>query len=409
MKSIVKVILEHKKRGKFMKIKKVVLIIIDGFGVGALPDANSYGDENSNTLFNIFKHVPNLTLSNLESLGLGKIIKVPGLNNRFKALGSYGKMQEKSPGKDTITGHWEISGIILNSPFPTYPNGFPAEIITTFERRIGKKVLGNKAASGTEIIKELGEKHISTGYPIVYTSADSVFQIAAHEDVISIQELYNYCLIAREILQGTHGVGRVIARPFIGKPGNFKRTANRRDYSLPPPEVTMLDLIKEKGFDVTGIGKINDIFAGQGLTKSIPTNNNADGINKTINTIKDQENGLIFTNLIDFDQLYGHRNDVEGYATELQYFDDNLSLIIDSLDEKDILVISSDHGCDPTTPSTDHSREYVPVIFYGHPLKKDIDLGTRSTFADLGTTITELLGCKGSLYGKSMVDLLMRR
>jgi phosphopentomutase len=317
-------------------------------------------------------------------------------------------MKEMSAGKDTTTGHWEMMGIILDKPFPVYRDGFPEEIIKLFEESIGRKVLGNKVASGTKIIEELGKKHMETGFPIVYTSADSVFQIAAHEDVIPINKLYEYCKIARKILKEEHAVGRVIARPFIGQPGNFKRTANRHDFSLEPIHETVLDLIIKKGLIVTGIGKINDIFAGRGISESIHTENNMDGIDKTIEKTKKQKKGLIFTNLVDYDQLYGHRNDPCGYARAIEQFDGRLPEIIDALGEKDILIISADHGCDPTTESTDHSREYVPIIFYGKMIKENVNLGIRETFSDLGATISELLDIEKPQYGTSMTAELLK-
>ncbi|MDK2984676.1 MAG: phosphopentomutase [Clostridia bacterium] len=392
-----------------MDVKKVVLIILDSLGVGALPDADKYGDEGSNTLLHVAQAVGGLNIPNLEKLGLGKIIEVPNLKKDIAARGAFGKMKEQSAGKDTTTGHWEIMGIIMDKPFPTYPNGFPDEVIQPFEKRIGKKVLGNKVASGTKIIEELGKIHIETGRPIVYTSADSVFQIAAHEEVIPVEKLYEYCEIAREILKGPHAVGRVIARPFVGEPGNFKRTANRHDFSLSPIKTTVLDLIKKKKLSVTGIGKIGDIFAKRGLTEIIHTKNNMDGVDKTIVTMKKQQQGLIFTNLVDYDQRYGHRNDPEGYAKAIKDFDERLPEIIESLHDNDVLIISADHGCDPTTDSTDHSREYVPLMIYGNPIKSDVDVGVRETFADLGATIADLLKCEYPASGTSMVEQILRR
>jgi phosphopentomutase len=392
-----------------MDVKKVVLIILDSLGVGALPDADKYGDEGSNTLLHVAQAVGGLNIPNLEKLGLGKIIEVPNLKKDIAARGAFGKMKEQSAGKDTTTGHWEIMGIIMDKPFPTYPNGFPDEVIQPFEKRIGKKVLGNKVASGTKIIEELGKIHIETGRPIVYTSADSVFQIAAHEEVIPVEKLYEYCEIAREILKGPHAVGRVIARPFVGEPGNFKRTANRHDFSLSPIKTTVLDLIKKKKLSVTGIGKIGDIFAKRGLTEIIHTKNNMDGVDKTIVTMKKKQQGLIFTNLVDYDQRYGHRNDPEGYAKAIKDFDERLPEIIESLHDNDVLIISADHGCDPTTDSTDHSREYVPLMIYGNPIKSDVDVGVRETFADLGATIADLLKCEYPASGTSMVEQILRR
>ncbi|ABB15249.1 phosphopentomutase [Carboxydothermus hydrogenoformans] len=373
-------------------MKRVVLIVLDSVGIGELPDAHLYGDEGSNTLANTAKKVGGFELPNLEKLGLGKIHPILGLKGDIKALGAYGKMGEKSPGKDTTTGHWEICGLILEKPFPVYPNGFPEDLIKRFEEAIGRKTLGNKPASGTAIIEELGEEHMRTGYPIVYTSADSVFQIAAHEEVIPLEELYKMCKIARGLLTGEHAVGRVIARPFTGTPGNFKRTANRHDYSLEPTGKTVLDKLVEQGYEVLGVGKIYDIFAGRGLTWHESTKNNEDGLVKTVNLLYKDFTGLLFTNLVDFDMVYGHRNNAEGYYEALKQFDSYLPKIMEKLREDDLLIITADHGCDPTTPSTDHSREYVPLLVYGHSIKEDVNLGTRETFADVAATLEEIFG-----------------
>ncbi len=388
-------------------INNVTLIVLDSVGIGELPDAYKYGDEGSNTLSNILKNIKDINLPNLNKLGLGSIEGVEGLEHVNNIVGSYGKLAEKSPGKDTTTGHWEIGGIILKEPFPTFPNGFPGELIAKFENLIGTKILGNKVASGTVIIDELGEEHIDTGYPIVYTSADSVFQIAAHEDVIPIHKLYELCEIARKILTGKYSVGRVIARPFVGKPGSFTRTSNRRDFSLKPVEKTILDAIKEAGLEVMAVGKIEDIFSGQGITKSVHTVDNMDGVDKTLEYIKEHNRGLIFTNLVDFDMKYGHRNDVKGYAKALEEFDSRLPEIIDNLKDDEILILTADHGCDPTTASTDHSREYIPVLIYGNKIKKGIDIGTRRTFADIGATILELLGLEKINNGESFAHLIL--
>jgi len=353
-------------------MKRAVIIVLDSLGIGELPDAHKYGDSGSNTLGNIVKSIRGFRLPNLEKLGISNIEDVDYLPENPNPEASFGRMAEKSAGKDTITGHWEISGIILDKPFPVYPDGFPPEIINEFERLTGTKVLGNIAASGTEIIKKLGKKHIETGYPIVYTSADSVFQIAANEDVIPVERLYEICQIARDILKGEHAVGRVIARPFIGTEGNFVRTDRRRDFSLAPPKKTLLDYISDNGYHVKAVGKIKDIFANKGITQSVHTHNNLDGIERTIEFINENFAGLIFTNLVDYDMLYGHRNDVRGYANALIEFDNKLPEILNSLKDDDILFITADHGCDPTTPSTDHSREYVPLIVYGKNLKKEL-------------------------------------
>lgn len=382
--------------------KRVMLIVLDSVGVGALPDAHLYGDEGSNTLGNIAKQVK-LALPNLRKLGLGNIVPLEGIPPVPVPVGAYGKMEELSPGKDTTTGHWEMAGIVLDRPFPLYPNGFPEEIIDAFESRIGRKVLGNKAASGTVIIEELGAEHMATGSPIVYTSADSVFQIAAHEEVIPLEELYQMCRVAREILQGEHGVGRVIARPFVGVPGSFQRTPNRQDFSIIPPSPTMLDLIERQGLEVIGIGKIRDIFAGKGLTGSIPTKSNTDGIDKTIAAWQSLKAGLVFTNLVDYDMKYGHRNDVEGYARALEEFDSRLPEIMDQLQEDDLLIITADHGCDPTFPGTDHTREYVPLLVLGAKVKADVNLGIRRSFADVGATVSDYLGAGTPPNGTSML------
>lgn len=382
--------------------KRVMLIVLDSVGVGALPDAHLYGDEGSNTLGNIARRVK-LALPNLGKLGLGNIVPIEGIAPAAAPLGAFGKMAELSPGKDTTTGHWEMAGIVLEKPFPIYPEGFPEEIINAFEERTGRKVLGNKPASGTVIIEELGAEHLATGKPIVYTSADSVFQIAAHEEVIPLEELYEMCRVAREILQGEHAVGRVIARPFVGTPGNFQRTANRHDYSIEPPSPTMLELIKDRGLEVVGIGKIGDIYSGKGLTQSIPTKGNADGIDRTLAAWQSVKAGLVFTNLVDYDMKYGHRNDVEGYAAALEEFDGRLPEIMGQLNEEDLLIITADHGCDPTMPGTDHTREYVPLLIYGDKVKAGTGVGIRKTFADVGATVTGYLGAGAPPNGTCML------
>lgn len=371
--------------------KKAIVIVLDSVGIGELPDSYLYGDEGSNTLKNTALAVGGLDIPNMQKLGLGNIEEIKGVAKVTNATGNYGKMYEMSKGKDTTTGHWEMVGLILENSFPTYPTGFPEDLIRRFEEKINRKVIGNKVASGTEIIKELGEEHIKTGYPIVYTSADSVFQIAAHEEVIPLPKLYEMCEIAREMLTGNHQVGRVIARPFIGEAGNFVRTANRHDYSV-KPNYNILDILLENELEVIGVGKIKDIYGGRGVSQSFPTKNNLDGINQIIDLLKQDFSGLLFANLVDFDQLYGHRNDPYGYAEALAEFDKKLPEIIGALGNDDMLIITADHGCDPTTPSTDHSREYVPLLVYGHNLQANIDLGVRETFADLGQTVAEHLG-----------------
>ncbi len=387
---------------------KVILIVLDSVGVGALPDAADYGDEGANTLKNISQVFSGLHLPNLGSMGLGNLTEIKGVKPEKDTLGAYGIMAEKSKGKDTTTGHWEMMGILTTDPFPTFPEGFPQELIQEFEKRIGTKTLGNEVASGTEIIERLGQEHLKTGYPIIYTSADSVFQIAAHEEVVPLERLYEMCKIARNLLVGPYKVGRVIARPFIGKPGNFTRTANRQDYSLKPPQKTLLDVLKENKKQVISVGKIYDIFAGCGITSSYPTRSNQDGIDKTIQAFQELRDGLLFTNLVDFDSKYGHRNNPSGYAQALEEFDERLPEIWALLDEDTILIITADHGCDPTTPSTDHSREYVPLLVMGDKVKKSYDLKVRESFGDVGATIAEFLGVDFSGYGESFWQLIER-
>jgi len=383
------------------KIKRVVLVVLDSVGVGELPDAYLYHDEGSNTLAHTAEVVGGLRLLNLERLGLGNIIEIKGVSPRVGSEGAFGKMQEKSFGKDTTTGHWELAGLVLQHPFPTYPEGFPREVLDKFEEAIGRGILGNKVASGTEIIEELGAEHLKTGYPIVYTSADSVFQIAAHEEVIPIEELYQMCQAARGILQGPHGVGRVIARPFTGQPGSFQRTPRRKDFSLKPLYRSVLDLMKEKGARVAGIGKIGDIFAWQGVDSSEKINDNLDGIEKLIALMNKEKEGIIFANLNDFDTLYGHRNNPKGYAEALEEFDRHLPKILAEIKDGDLLIITADHGCDPTTASTDHSREYVPILAYYPGIPKGINLGIRETFSDVAQTIADIFQLGTLVHGKS--------
>ncbi len=390
---------------------RVVLIVLDSVGIGELPDAYKFGDEGSNTLGNIAKAVGGLNLPNLRRMGLGNIAPLEGMPPVDNPTAAHGKMAEVSAGKDTTTGHWEICGIHLDKPFPTYPNGFPDEIIQKFIEKTGVKgVLGNKAASGTEIIKELGEEHIRTGFPIVYTSADSVFQIAAHKEVIPLDELYRICRIARSILVEPHNVARVIARPFVGTNRyDFRRTHERRDFSVEPPEDTLLDYLKSGGYEVVAVGKIEDIFAGRGITRSVHTKSNLDGMKTTVREyrrlVEENIDGLVFTNLVDFDTLYGHRNNVEGYYGALKEFDQFLPRFWDMLEEGDSLVLTADHGNDPTTPSTDHSREYVPVLWYGSWVRP-VNIGVRKTYSDLGQTIAELFGVGPLKHGESFLDLI---
>ena len=380
--------------------KRVFLIVLDSMGIGEMPDAADWGDEGSNTLKAIRNH-PEFSCPNLTEMGL---FSIDGIEEKIPSSRTcYARMREASKGKDTTIGHWEIAGIYSPKPLPTYPNGFPQEVLEEFEKRTGKGVLCNKPYSGTEVIKDYGEEHLRTGKLIVYTSADSVFQIAAHEDLVPIEELYRYCEIAREMLQGEHGVGRVIARPFTGA-YPFARTPRRHDYSLIPPSATLPSVMKEKGYDVISVGKIFDIFAGQGFTESYPTVNNDDGMDKTMGIANRNFNGLCFVNLVDFDMAYGHRNDVAGYARAMTAFDRRLGELMPLLGEEDLLIITADHGCDPATPSTDHSREYTPMIAYGKKVKTGVNLGTRESFADIGATVLEWFDLSSdAIYGKSFL------
>ncbi len=387
-------------------MSRFVLVVLDSVGVGELPDAWQYGDEGSNTLANLALAVGGLQLPNLQRLGLGNIIPITGVIPQKNPMAAWGKMAEKSPGKDTTTGHWELAGLVLTTPFPTYPNGFPKTIIDAFSQAIGRGILGNTTASGTEIIERLGTEHIKTGKPIVYTSADSVFQIAAHEQIVHLPQLYQWCQAAREILVGEHGVGRVIARPFIGKTGDFKRTQNRKDFSIEPTGQTILDYLTANRIHVTAIGKIYDIFTGRGISKHVPSHNNLETVFNIIESINEIDSGLIFANLVDFDMLFGHRNDYQGYADALIEFDQLLPRIIDALAPDDLLLITADHGCDPTTKSTDHSREYVPLLVYGKNINP-VDLQTRETFADVAQTIAEFYRLKPIFAGKSFLNELM--
>lgn len=377
-----------------MRFSRVIWIVLDSVGIGEMPDAADYGDAGSNTLGNLAR-VRTLKLPNLARLGLGNIKPLEGIPVSEAPGAAFGKCALASPGKDTTTGHWEMAGIHLAKPFPVFPHGFPAEIIGPFEDEIGRSVLGNKAASGTEIIKELGEQHVETGCPIVYTSADSVFQIAAHEDVIPLFELYKICEQAREMLRGKFEVGRVIARPFLGDDAaSFQRTPNRKDYAVPPPQGMLLDQLEAQKIDVTAIGKIFDVYLGRGIGHFEKTKNNQQGMKLTLEEMADQPGGLIFTNLVDFDQLYGHRNDVEGYAAALEEVDAWMPQLEAALQPGDLVILTADHGCDPTTPSTDHSREYVPLLVFGPGVRGGVDLGTRSTLADIGQTVAEIFGAR---------------
>lgn len=391
-------------------MKRIFLVVLDSVGVGELPDANLYGDVGSNTLYaastSSYFHMPNM-----QSLGL---FHIDGVREKFNIgpdvsyEGCVGRLAEKSKGKDTTTGHWEIAGLIMDRPFPTYPQGFPDDIIKSFERETGRKVLCNLPYSGTDVIRDYGKEHVETGALIVYTSADSVFQIAAHEEVIPLTELYRYCEIARRLLTGQHGVGRVIARPFLGTFPDYKRTVNRHDFSLVPPEPTMLDLLKEAGRQTLAVGKIYDIFAEKGITDTVRTHDNAEGIEKLIERMKWEFEGLCFVNLVDFDMIYGHRNDVDGYAKALTSFDEKLPDILAGLREEDILMITADHGCDPLTPSTDHSREYIPLVIYGDSVKKGFNLGTRQTYADIAATVLDYFGVDNKTAGTSFLPEIIK-
>lgn len=387
-------------------MKRAIILVLDSVGVGASPDAEQFGDARCNTLGHIAEAVGGISLPALEALGLGCIVEAKGIKKARHPHAAYGKMREASPAKDTTTGHWEMAGLILKKPFPLYPSGFPPEVLLPFEEKIGRKTLGNKPASGTEIIKELGEEHMETGFPIVYTSGDSVFQIAAHEEVIPVEELYRMCEIARTILQGPHAVARVIARPFSGNPGSFARTERRRDFSLPPFSETILDLAKRKGLEVVAVGKIEDIFAGRGITESYHTGNNRDGFLKTVEETRKRSSGIIFTNLVDFDMLYGHRNNPQGYARALQEFDSWLPELLSALQEEDLLFITADHGNDPTTPGTDHTREEVPLLVHGAGAAS-ASLGIRPTFADLGATVAAYLQVAPPESGESFLKEIL--
>jgi phosphopentomutase len=384
-------------------MKRAIVLILDGVGIGELPDAVQYGDQGSNTLGNLAQKCGGLRLPFLQKLGLGNIIPIKGVEPVKKPVASFGKMAEQSPGKDSTSGHWELFGLILDKPFPTYPHGFPDSIISEFEKRIDHKILGNIPASGTEIIKKLGVEHIATRKPIVYTSADSVFQIACHVDVFAIEELYRFCKIARSILKGEHQVGRVIARPFAGKAPDFYRTKDRRDFSIEPPQPTLLDMAKDKGLEVIVIGKIDDLFGHRGYTRSFHSVSDSECIDLTIQAIENSDNGLIITNFVQFDMDWGHRNDIEGFKRGLIEIDQGIAKIIDNINEDDILFITADHGNDPTTPSTDHSREYVPIL-YVNEKQCGANLGTRKTFSDLAKTIDRYLDINGVKNGQDFLD-----
>lgn len=389
--------------------KRAIIIVLDGVGIGELPDAAEFGDQGSNTLVNLSKAFPEgLHLPNMGKLGLGNIAEIRGVPPDPIAKGAWGKCNEASRGKDTTTGHWEIAGVISRIAFPTYPDGFPPEIITAFEEQIGSGTLGNFPASGTEIIKLLGDEHVATGKPIVYTSADSVFQIAAHEEVVPLDQLYSMCGTARVLLDGPHRVGRVIARPFTGRRGNYQRTKNRRDFSVPPPEPTLLDAFLQAELESVGVGKIGDIFNHQGLSNEIHSKSNEEGILATLMQINECSDGLIFTNLVDTDAIYGHRNDTVGFRKALEAFDQLLPKVMQAVHSEDLLIITADHGVDPTTASTDHSREYTPLLVYSKRMTGGVDLGVRATYADIAATVREHFALPSGSAGTPFLATILK-
>ncbi|MBO0781986.1 MAG: phosphopentomutase [Ktedonobacteraceae bacterium] len=392
-----------------MTLKRAILVVLDGVGAGPNPDSAAYGDAGASSLEHCAQAVGGLELPHLGGIGLGNVTPIPGTPPRRECDGAYGRMNSIAAGKDSVAGHWEMTGVVLRKPLPTYPDGFPPEIVASFERAVGRSVIGNKAASGTEIIKELGAEHLRTGSPIIYTSADSVFQIAAHQDVIPLSELYHMCEIARALLSGDHAVGRVIARPFIGAPGAFTRTEHRRDYALAPLGISLLDRLKEAGKDVIGIGKIEDLFAGRGLTARDHTETNREGMAATLNWLERDFTGLLFVNLVEFDMLWGHRRDSQGYARALREVDAWFARVRQAMRPADAIFFSADHGVDPTYRGTDHTRECVPLLAYGQPVRAGCDLGTRATLADLGQTLADVFGTAPLAAGRSFayeVDLL---
>lgn len=388
-----------------MKYKRMAVIVLDSVGIGELPDAARFGDTGAHTLGHIAERVSSLRLPHMQRLGLGNIAPLQGIPPVEKPQGYYGKMAEVSVGKDTMTGHWEIMGLKVETPFNVFPDGFPAELIERFEKETGRKVIGNKAASGTEILDELGAEQMETGAWILYTSADSVLQLAAHEEIIPLEELYRGCEIARRLtLDEPYAVGRVIARPYIGKPGSFTRTPNRHDYAVKPPAPNVMNLLKDAGYDVISVGKINDIFSGEGITESNPTKSNLDGIHKTIDKLSQAFEGLLFTNLVDFDSLYGHRRDPEGYAKALNEFDDWLPKLMERIGEEDLLILTADHGNDPVHHGTDHTREYVPLLVYNPAFQSAGSLGVRHTFADIAATIADNFNLTAVKNGTSFLN-----
>lgn len=388
--------------------KRIMLIVLDSVGIGALPDAAAYDDVGAHTIGHIAEQVPALSLPHLQDMGLANIAPITGIAPSDHPRAYYGKMAEASVGKDTMTGHWELMGLRIDIPFRTYPLGFPSELIAQFEQETGRKVIGNKPASGTAILDELGPRQMETGEWIVYTSADSVFQLAAHEEIIPLDELYRACEIARRLtLDEKYMAGRVIARPYVGQPGRFQRTANRRDYAVRPPEPTVMNQLQTAGYDCIAIGKINDIYSGEGVTQSYPSKNNAHGLELTFQVLRESFHGLAFTNLVDFDSLYGHRRDPQGYAHALEHFDQHIPKLTSLIGDQDLLMITADHGNDPTHHGTDHTREYVPLLVYNPGFKNPRSLGVRATFADVGATIAENFGVKGTGRGTSFLSELV--
>ncbi|MEO5987492.1 MAG: phosphopentomutase [Candidatus Eisenbacteria bacterium] len=385
---------------------RVFLIVLDGVGIGEMPDAGDYGDRGSHTLLHVAEAAGGLRLPTLQRLGLGNLVALPGVPPVASPQAARARLSERSPGKDSTTGHWEMMGLVLDHPFPTYPQGFPLELLEPWSERVGRGWLGNCAASGTEIIMRLGEQHQSTGRFIVYTSADSVFQIAAHESVVRLEELYEACRIARAMLTGVHAVGRVIARPFVGEPGHYQRTANRRDFSLEPWEPTVMDRLREVGLPVITVGKVDDLFAGKGVSDAIHTKDNEEGAEVLLDLARKPGEGLVFANLVDFDTLFGHRNDPPGFARALERFDHALDQLLPRLRSDEMVWITADHGNDPTTPSTDHSREFTPLLLAGPRVRSGADLGTRATFADLGATLAELFSVTPPRHGLSFLKEL---
>jgi phosphopentomutase len=388
-----------------MRFTRAIVIVMDSVGIGELPDAHVYGDQGSNTLGNIARQVA-LNIPTLAACGLSRVVDLPGVPIAEVPRGAFGRMAERSAGKDSVTGHWELMGLVIERPFPTFPQGFPPDLIHAFEQRIGRRTLGNVVASGTEVIERLGTEHMRTGAPIVYTSADSVFQIAAHEEVVPVAQLYHFCEVAYALAVEGLGIGRVIARPFVGQPGEFQRTANRHDYAMPPRGETLLDRLVAASVPVTAIGKINDLFAGRGISETHLTKSDDEGMSRVEAQMAHQDRGLIFANLVDFDTVYGHRNDVTGYAANLERFDTALANLLPRLRQDDLLIVTADHGNDPSTPSTDHSREYVPVLATGPHVSAGSDLGTRASFADLAQTLADVFGVPRGAHGTSFLHQL---